>query len=112
MEVLEMCPMRVYSAARMKGNSMGHANAMPHEGTQLRAIWDRFQAARGLAIEITFLEHKNTIPKLRDYYGLDIRRIGNRRWCLCGEWIIGGGYIDYVAARHQDTVDGLQGGLR
>jgi hypothetical protein len=48
--------------------------------------------------------------QLRDFYGLDIRCIRYGKWCLCGEWVVGGGYIDYVAARHQDAVDGYKGG--
>ena len=103
--------MRSLSAARMKGNGMGHTNAMPREGTRLRKVWDTFQGSRGIVIRWTSAhEDKNTLQQLRDFYGLDIRCIRYRYWCLCGEWVQGGGYIDYVAARHQDAVDGHKGG--
>ena len=37
-----------------------------------------------------------TITDLRDYYGLDIRKITTRKWVLAGEWI-GRTYVDYIA---------------
>jgi hypothetical protein len=99
--------MRTISAARMKGNSMGHANKVPTQGSRLRKIWDMFQGSRGVVLKVGLpQEDKNAIQQLRDFYGLDIRCIKYGHWCLCGEWVVGGGYIDYVAARHQDAVDG------
>jgi hypothetical protein len=101
--------MRTISAARMKGNGMGHTNRIPREGTHLRKIWDLFQSTPGVVIPMVLLgKNKNTLFQLRDFYGLDIRCIRYGKWCLCGEWVQGGGYIDYVAARH--GMDGVKEG--
>jgi hypothetical protein len=98
--------MRSISAARMKGNNSGHTNAVPREGTRLREVWDTFQSAHGIVLQMVLSQaDKYVIQQLRDYYGLDIRSIKHGYWCLCGEWVQGGGYIDYVAARHHG-VDG------
>lgn len=41
---------------------------------------------------------KGTLYYLRDFYGLDIRNFGRRRWCLVGEWF-GKEYKDYIAEK-------------
>ena len=97
--------MKEQSAARAKGNMMGGGgNAAPHEGTKLRALYDLFMANKGIVIEkpITMGEPPGRIyarlSALRDFYGLDIRKIRNGHWVLAGEWF-GRVYVDYIAQR-------------
>ncbi len=88
---------------------------VPAEGSALRELYDLFYANRGRVIEWKYncKAAGRTIDDLRDYYGMDIRRIRNSRWILAGEWF-GRVYIDYVAERIEagkNSVDSINLGL-
>jgi hypothetical protein len=93
--------MKMESAGAAKGHGMAVAsqtNLKPKEGTKLRARYDLFMANKGVPIDRPLSGKRNPrlIHDLRDYYGLDIRCLGYRRWVLAGEWF-GPVYIDYIA---------------
>lgn len=73
---------------------------IPREGTKLRSLYDVFQANKGIVIAGGFGDRRisRKMEDLRDYYGLDIRRIRNGHWVLAGEWF-GLKYVDYIAER-------------
>lgn len=73
---------------------------LPHEGTKLREIYDYFYANKGLPIDFKYGARKYShLRQLTDFYGLDIRFIGDGKYCLCGEYFKGGVYVDYIAER-------------
>lgn len=97
--------MRTESAASAKGK--WSCQQIPREGTRLRAGYFLFQANKGLPIEASLSEifcsprdkrASNSIEQLRSFYGMDIRKLGPRRWVLAGEWF-GREYRDYIADR-------------
>lgn len=86
-------------------------NSAPKAGTNIRSAYDLFKQHPGEPVEFKqFPNHITTIPKLTDYYGLDIRKVqqGNSRtgrpslYMLVGEWF-GRVYIDYVAQRIEQS---------
>ena len=90
--------MKCMSASEMKGSRTRKVvRSMPAEETEIRKVYDLFQANKGKVI--TYATNKRNaqiIETLMDYYGLDIRNVGYRKWLLAGEWF-GKVYIDYVA---------------
>jgi DNA-binding CsgD family transcriptional regulator len=83
-------------------------DARPRPHTKLGVLYDLFKAQPGIIIECTMQQlfpddHKSAISarvvRLRTDYGLDIRRLPHKRWCLVGEWI-GDIYIDYTEQRY------------
>ncbi len=88
---------RQMSAAQAAGRG-GAYRPEPTAGTAAREVWDLFQAARGQVIVYDFV-NGGILTSLRDYYGLDLRSAGRHRWCLVGEWLHDGTYVDYVAQR-------------
>src|ERR1700752_3098049 len=73
---------------------------IPRSGTKLRELYELFQMNKGEIIELplTIMYAPSYIYVLQDFYGLDIRRIGNigskgrgrgrppGKWILAGEW--------------------------
>lgn len=98
--------MRMESAAASKGTKSGAAtrNLRPRDGTKLRALYDQFMANKGVPVEMTIAAMLGSpnkggeVDQLRDFYGLDIRKLGYGRWVLAGEWF-GKTYVDYIAER-------------
>jgi len=101
------------SAATLKGRRVKLRQDVPRPGTRVRAVYDLFKAARGQPLTGSLMALSGTgrgaayalIETLRNCYGLDIRRLHNRRWVLAGEWD-GRVYIDHIAARLQQTRHG------
>jgi hypothetical protein len=101
--------MRVESVSALKRIKHGHGRTAlyPHEGTRTRALYDLFKANEGIPIgdlSLSVSDH-NTLIRLQDFYGLDIRCIhrgghqrGKSTWVLAGEWF-GSRYVDYIAQR-------------
>lgn len=90
---------RCATVTEIKGAKYGPLHEAPREGTRLREIYDLLQSNKGTPTDFTCRKRDtNRIDQLRDFYGLDIRNIGYRRWLLAGEWF-GKVYIDYVAER-------------
>ena len=87
--------MKMESAAAAKGKGRGQSHIKPREGSRTRFLYDMFMSNKGIPITYTANEPAK-IEALRDYYGLDIRCLGCRRWVLAGEWF-GPVYIDYIA---------------
>jgi hypothetical protein len=98
--------MRSAPASLFKTGRKSHAprNAIPSEGSKLRAIYDRFQASKGRVIEFSRTNDRPLLD-LQDYYGLDIRRVSRGKWVLAGEWF-GRVYLDYVS-EHLASQDGV-----
>lgn len=96
--------MKQTSAARSKGTKTNHAaQLVPAPGTKLREMWDLFQSHRGLVVKRVISQWDYArLSSLRDVYGLDIRLIRRRHWCLVGEWLEDGTYVDYVAPNQED----------
>jgi hypothetical protein len=92
--------MKCQSAADAKHYNHGRLKTdLPNEGTRVREVYDLFQNNKGSILNTTLNElgcDYTTISQLVDFYGLDIRRLGHRKWCLVGEWF-GKTYIDYLA---------------
>jgi hypothetical protein len=90
--------MRSAPASLFKTGRKSHAprNAIPSEGSKLRAIYDRFQASKGRVIDYSSPNNDRLLADLTDYYGLDIRRVARCKWVLAGEWF-GRAYLDYLA---------------
>jgi hypothetical protein len=100
--------MHAMSAAVLKGNRPVAQNDAPLHGTKLRKTYDRLKGKPGLLVKAG---RTGQLFQLRDTYGLDIRafktsrakgRGWKSRWCLAGEYVAGGRYIDYVAERWKD----------
>ena len=88
--------MRMMSAAQMK-KSRPQNQKIPKEGTALRKTYDKFQRKKGKVIKAKFSSGTYCeLEALKNFYGLDIRRIENGKWCLVGEWF-GKEYVDYLA---------------
>jgi hypothetical protein len=88
-----------------KKGSKGRTQNIPREGSKIREIYDLFQASKGVTIEWSYKAGgKRLMQDLKDYYGLDIRRIqsGSSKtgrkslYVLAGEWF-GSEYVDYIA---------------
>ena len=96
--------MKMMSVSEMKGQfkRAEYVEKPPREGTRLREIYDMFKEKPGLPIH--WSTHTNeciALGQLRDFYGLDIRRVDKHRrglWILAGEWF-GSRYRDYVQER-------------
>lgn len=89
--------MRVDSPSMLKGKSrVANADRRPRPGSKTRAIYDMFAAAPGAPVSLSYAY--NQIRDLMDFYGMDIRRVGNGRYLLAGEWD-GLHYRDFVAER-------------
>ncbi len=93
------------AASIKRGNRRGYTlRQIPLEGTRLRATYDLLMANKGAAINVSLSraygpnDGGTAISQLRDFYGLDIRKIKNGQWLLAGEWF-GRVYVDYVAER-------------
>lgn len=98
--------MREQSAAQVKGRG-AHRQDVPREGTRIRRMYDLLMANKGQGVEVNLTSFENkpsrsgvAINYLRDFYGLDIRRLRNGHWVLAGEWF-GKVYVDYIAQRHE-----------
>lgn len=99
--------MRTLTVAELKRKHSGApTNKVPTEGTDLRKVYDLFQANKGVPISdsvygVIGRHSTRAIADLTDYYGLDLRNLGSDRhprWTLVGEWF-GRVYVDYVAER-------------
>lgn len=89
--------MRTAPVSALKGSRAGRtAQPRPQPGTALGDAFDLFQANK--ALPILFSHRGRNITDLVDYYGLDIRRVGKKQYCLVGEWF-GKIYIDYLAEK-------------
>lgn len=98
--------MRVESAASAKETRHGVHNQhqIPAGGSVARRVYDLLMQNKGIPIDVSLTaiaagsrkSHGRVLEDLRDFYGLDIRRIQNRRWVLAGEWF-GKDYRDYIA---------------
>lgn len=87
---------RMLSVSASKGKRMPYGGRdKPREGTHIRMIYDMFQANKGYVILYKVCKNSNTIERLIDTYGLDIRCIRYGYWCLVGEWF-GDEYRDYT----------------
>jgi hypothetical protein len=93
------------SAAVAKNQHAPATQLRPREGTKLRALYDYLMAHKGepLHVRLTLFNGDKQAARLgilRDFYGLDIRRLGPGygRWVLAGEWF-GTAYRDYIADR-------------
>lgn len=89
--------MRHATASQLTGYRRAPVQAAPREGTKLREVYDLFQANKGRVISFTRPAAYIT-ESLTDYYGLDLRCVGYRKWVLAGEWF-GKIYVDYVSER-------------
>lgn len=95
--------MRQTPVSQLKHQTNTKLREVPKEGSRLRELYDMFQANKGQVISWS-RSHRGgysngrLLEDLVDYYGLDIRRIKNGRWCLVGEWF-GKVYVDYVAEK-------------
>lgn len=69
-------------------------NDVPNKGTKIRGLYDYFLRYRG--IPVAYASVGNTLQRLQNDYGLDIRKIKRGSWVLAGEWN-GSIYIDYIA---------------
>jgi hypothetical protein len=107
--------MKLESAARAKRDLGPDLGKLPHEGTLIRAIFDRFQENRGRPVRVFDIAGRSRgtwFNQLQDFYGLDIRKVsgsgakgrgagkgqGFNSYVLVGEWF-GSKYVDYVAER-------------
>lgn len=101
--------MRTVSAHSATHKGKRPLQKVPRIGTKLREIYELFQMNKGVVIEapLTVLYNQAYITYLTDFYGLDIRRIGNieynghrgrraGKWILAGEWF-GSEYVDYIS---------------
>lgn len=97
--------MRMESAAAAKRTTtrMRPHRTEPHEGTYIRRMYDLLKQSKGQPIEtsLSMFEGRpgvaaQAIEYLRDFYGLDIRKIQQGRWVLAGEWF-GCEYRDYIS---------------
>ena len=97
-----------YAATHKGGQTL---QKIPRPGTKLRELYDLFQMNKGIVIEepLTMRYNYTYFIFLRDFYGLDIRKIGEvhkgrgrgtGRWILAGEWF-GANYVDYIARNKQ-----------
>jgi hypothetical protein len=69
---------------------------MPRAGTYIRTLYDIFQYNKGKLVLATFGgKGTRAIGNLVDFYGMDIRSMGHRKWLFAGEWK-GKEYVDYV----------------
>lgn len=94
---------RVHSASRAKEDGKSRIqNSVPRPGTILRELWDLLHVYRAESVEISSKRFNGgNLMLLRDFYGLDIRKVTKGRppkYMLVGEWI-GSRYVDYVAER-------------
>jgi hypothetical protein len=105
--------MKTESAAEAKADRMGRNAArhpIPRQGTKLRSMYDFFYARKGSPVDLAASrltgsrDDGGRIAALRDFYGLDIRRLGPgyKHWVLAGEWF-GRHYVDYIAGRLTET---------
>jgi len=90
--------MRQFSVAVMKGRHSPPHHLVPTEGTKIRAVFDLFMANKGIPVHYKAAKGEVQLYYLRDFYGLDIRRVGPQRFVLAGEWF-DTVYIDYIADR-------------
>lgn len=104
--------MKLESAFVAKMHAKGRVTSRqssPREGTKLRRMYDLLMASKGLPLDtplamfgMTAESRSNNagiyIENLRNFYGLDIRKLEPGRWVLAGEWF-GKVYIDYIAER-------------
>lgn len=99
-----------YAATHKGGQTL---QKIPRPGTRLRELYDLFQMNKGIVIEepLTMRYNYNYFITLIDFYGLDIRKIGEvqhknkrgmrtGRWVLAGEWF-GADYVDYISKNKQ-----------
>lgn len=95
--------MKVESVAKFKrkGSGKHKSRRVPADGTELRKLYDLFCRNKGEVITQVFTSGTYaSLEQLRNFYGLDIRRITNRKWCLVGEWF-GNRYVDYLAKEYK-----------
>lgn len=98
-----MSVMRCQTVSSSKGKSTGLLNEVPGEGTKIREIYDLFQANKGRVISFSFGRNQKILKNLIDFYGLDIRNIGQCKWVLAGEWF-GKVYVDYITQRMNNDI--------
>jgi len=97
---------KTLSAARLKGKCPAGQDR-PRPGTLTRRMYDLLVANKGIPLDVPLTMFEGTrargqaaaiIEALRNIYGLDIRKLGVRRWVLAGEWF-GKVYVDYIAEK-------------
>jgi hypothetical protein len=102
--------MKMLSAAHAKDFfKLDTSHLAPREGTKLRELYDLLQANRGKPVKVAlskFCGYQHGIDQLRDFYGLDIRKVRQGVWLLAGEWF-GATYRDYVADRFAKLERGM-----
>jgi hypothetical protein len=90
----------VSSAADVKSNLSSAKRNVPKEGTKTRELYNLFMSNKGKVIDIDFGDRTQMNWRIKenlmDFYGLDIRSFGRKKWCLVGEWD-GRAYIDYMS---------------
>jgi hypothetical protein len=96
---------RCMSVSEMKGLKYGRHSRLerPSSGTLLGNVYERLYAARGKPVAIKYCGPH--LERLRDYYGLDIRRLRYGQYVLAGEWF-GKVYVDYIAEHLNGSSDG------
>ena len=109
--------MRIESVAGVKRSKKGKKlgsplQNKPREGTILRSFYDMFLENKGIPLHGTPAEwyrafggkslnakgntsYQATMEQLKNFYGLDIRRLKHKTYILAGEWI-DGKYHDYM----------------
>lgn len=95
--------MKVESVAKFKGSYRGNhkSRRIPADGTELRKLYNLFYRNKGKVITHVFDPVSYaSMDQLRNFYGLDIRKIAYRKWCLVGEWF-GKDYVDYLAEKYK-----------
>ena len=114
---IELMRVEPPSAAKAKGKRHAAPATKPYPGwgTINRRILDFFLERRGIVIECSLQDIATQcgltlksgrvsrhISDLTDFWGMDIRKLGNRRWVLAGEWR-GSSYTDFISARIDDA---------
>ena len=88
--------MRTAPASHLRKRHARACRAVPCIGSRLREIYDLFMSRKGQIVEFSHDAQGRRLEDLRDYYGLDIRRVSRGKWVLAGEWF-GRTYLDYVS---------------
>ena len=85
--------MRVLSGDEIKKGQYKRTQALPREGSQIRAIYDFLKENAGREVTLSGPPY-SLIRQLRDFYGCEIEIVRGKSYCLVGEWF-GRTYVDY-----------------
>lgn len=93
--------MRLESRGNTRQHKVKCALGEPKLGTELRKVYDIFQANKGIILTMK-VDHR-LVEKFRDEYGMDIKclkkQVGGSKWMLAGQITNNCEYIDYFAQR-------------